>query len=207
MPRKTRTKVTTGDKFAIKSMWEDGENTLDDIADTLNLNRDTVYSIIRRSKWEKGFLKKKIEASLLERMEEEEQDEISEEERVKKERIERFEMQQHAALQMLVNSHLRIMKKNQGEDAISLSLLTDDVKALQGMALSFRSIQDIAAKIFGEQVDEDDDLPDLGIAEMSEEDIGSIRRQQELQYRQSRGEDVDEKTIEGQIEKIDEEDD
>lgn len=202
MPSKTRTKVMTGDKYAIKSMWEEGEHTVDDIAETLNLKRDTVYSIIRRNGWEKGVLKKRIEESLMSRLEQEEQEELSEEERIKKDRMEKWDMQQNAALQMLVNSQLRILKKNQGEKATSLALMGDDVKALQGLALSFRTIQDIASKIFGEDQSEDDDLPDLLVGEMSEDDIGQIRRQQELQYRESRGEVVD-----GEVESIDEGDD
>ena len=201
MPSKTRVKVTTGDKYAIKSMWEDGEHTVDDIADTLNLKRDTVYSIIRRNGWEKGVLKKRIEETLMNRLEEEEQEEVSEEERLRKERLERWEMQQHAALQMLVNSHLRILKDNQGEKAKSLALMGDDVKALQGLALSFRTIQEVAGKFFGEEQKDDDDMPDLFVTEMSEDDIGTIRKQQERQYRESRGEVID-----ADVEKIDEDD-
>lgn len=178
---KERSKVSIGNRLAIKSMWEDGLYTVKDIATTLRLPEPTVYSIIQRNGWEKGS----VRARIISEHEKEIQDAFdqaeAEKERLKQERTERWETQHHALFQMIANAQLRIHTKAQKQEA-TLAAQTDDIKALNLLANTLRMTQQAAKDLFGEDNTDDDTLPELVVSSMDDDDIEEIRSQQEQRF-------------------------
>lgn len=181
---KERNRVSVGNRLAIKGMWEDGLYTVRDIAKTLRMNEPTVYSIIQRNGWEKGSVRQRIIDEHESQIQEAFDQEQAEKERVKLERIERWDTHQNALFQMLTNAQLKIHTKFQKGES-SLGMQMDDAKALNVLASTFRLTQQAAKDLFGESAQEDDSLPELIVTSMDDQDIESIRSQQETRYRSS----------------------
>lgn len=172
-----------------KADWRSGKYTLDDLSKKYGISTTGIHRRLQRNNVKRGEDQMALEEKIAHAEIHARAQVAQKEEKALREKASRLKIFVLSAAEVTAKKLMAEMAKHsQGPEKLPLSAIIDAAKAAKEVTIVLKNTAEIIEKVVpGEEFDPDD-LPSLEIAELTQDDIDDLRRQQQLQDDEMTGE-------------------